>query len=43
MWVAGVVGYIALIAAIFPSIEGSAELDELIESYPDVLKNLFGL
>lgn len=43
VWVAGIVGYVALIAAIFPSIEGSPELDELIESYPDVLKNLFGL
>ena len=30
----------ALIAAIFPSIEGSTQLDELIESYPDALKSL---
>ena len=35
--------YVLLIAAIFPSIEGSEELDELIESYPDALKSLFGL
>ena len=30
-------------AAIFPSIESSPEFNELIESYPDVLKSLFGL
>jgi ABC-2 type transport system permease protein len=34
---------VALIAAIFPSIEGSDELDELVESYPEPLKELFGL
>jgi ABC-2 type transport system permease protein len=42
-WLVGVAAYVALIAAIFPSIEGSAELDELIESYPEILKNLFGI
>jgi ABC-2 type transport system permease protein len=42
-WCAGIVGYVALIASIFPSIEGSAELNDLIESYPDVLKSLFGI
>jgi len=42
-WSLGVAAYVALIAAIFPSIEGSPELDELIASYPDVLKSLFGL
>jgi ABC-2 type transport system permease protein len=31
------------VAAIFPSIESSPEFNELIESYPDVLKSLFGL
>jgi len=41
--VVGVVAYIGLIAAIFPSIEGSAELDQLIENYPEILKNLFGI
>ena len=35
--------YALLIAAIFPSIESSKELDELIENYPDALKSLFGL
>ncbi len=33
----------ALVAAIFPSVEGSPEFDELIRRYPDVLKNLFGI
>jgi beta-exotoxin I transport system permease protein len=42
-WCVGVVGYVALIASIFPSIEGSPQLDELIKSYPDVLKSLFGI
>lgn len=42
-WCVGIVGYVALIAAIFPSIEGSPELNQLIESYPDVLKSLFGI
>jgi len=42
-WCAGIVGYVALIASIFPSIEGSPELNQLIESYPDVLKSLFGI
>ena len=35
--------YVALIAAIFPSIEGSEELDELVEDYPDFLRSLFGI
>jgi beta-exotoxin I transport system permease protein len=42
-WCLGVAGYVGLIAAIFPSIESSPDLDELIDSYPDVLKSLFGL
>ena len=42
-WCLGVAAYVALIASIFPSIEGSPELDDLIASYPDVLKSLFGL
>jgi ABC-2 type transport system permease protein len=42
-WCAGVAAYIALLAAIFPSIEGSADLDELIQDYPEALKSLFGL
>ena len=42
-WCVGVVGYAALIAAIFPSIESSPEFDELIENYPEALKALFGI
>jgi len=42
-WCVGIVGYVALIASIFPSIEGSPELNDLIKSYPDVLKSLFGI
>jgi ABC-2 type transport system permease protein len=42
-WCVGIVAYLALVSAIFPSIEGSADFDELVESYPDVLKELFGL
>ncbi|HEU5010657.1 MAG TPA: hypothetical protein VFT33_08180, partial [Gaiellaceae bacterium] len=42
-WCVGIIGYVALIASIFPSIEGSPQLNDLIESYPDVLKSLFGI
>jgi beta-exotoxin I transport system permease protein len=42
-WCVGLLAYVGLIVAIFPSIEGSPELDQLVESYPDVLKELFGL
>lgn len=42
-WCAGIVAYAALIAAIFPSVQGSPEFDKLVESYPDALKALFGL
>jgi len=42
-WCVGAVAYIALIAAIFPSLAGSGSLDKLVESYPDVLKSLFGI
>jgi len=42
-WCVGIAAYVALVASIFPSIEGSPELDQLIESYPDVLKSLFGI
>jgi ABC-2 type transport system permease protein len=42
-WCAGVAGYVLMLAAIFPSIEGSPEFDELVENYPDALKELFGL
>jgi ABC-2 type transport system permease protein len=42
-WCIGVVAYIGGIAAIYPSIESSPGFDELLESYPEVLKSLFGL
>ena len=42
-WSFGIVGYVLLVASIFPSIEGSPELDDLLESYPDVLKSLLGI
>lgn len=42
-WCLGVAAYVALVASIFPSIEGSPDLNKLIESYPDVLKSLFGI
>jgi ABC-2 type transport system permease protein len=42
-WCLGVAAYVGMIAAIFPSIESSPEFDDLLESYPEVLKSLFGL
>lgn len=39
----GVVLYVLLLAAIFPSIEGSPQLSELLDSYPEALKSLLGL
>ena len=42
-WSIGVAAYAAMIAAIFPSIEQTADFDELVEQYPEALKSLFGL
>jgi ABC-2 type transport system permease protein len=42
-WCIGAALYIALIAAIFPSLASSGSLDKLLESYPDALKALFGI
>jgi ABC-2 type transport system permease protein len=42
-WSIGIAGYVAMIAAIFPSVEGSPEFDELIRRYPDILRDLFGI
>ena len=39
----GIAAYCVVIASIFPSIEGTADFDELLESYPDALKELFGI
>jgi ABC-2 type transport system permease protein len=42
-WCIGVAAYIAVIAAIFPSIKGSPSISKLLESYPEAIKSLFGL
>jgi ABC-2 type transport system permease protein len=42
-WSLGFVVYIAINVASFPSIEGSSELDEVVEDYPEALKRLFGI
>lgn len=42
-WCVGVIGYTALLASIFPSFKGSADLKKLVERYPDALKQLFGI
>ena len=42
-WGVGIVAYIALLGATFPSIEGSDQFDEVVEDYPEALKDLFGL
>ena len=42
-WCAGIVLYVVLLSAIFPSIEGSPQLSELLDDYPEALKALLGL
>lgn len=42
-WCLGVIGYTALLASIFPSFKGSADLQKLVERYPDALKQLLGI
>ncbi|HKD34564.1 MAG TPA: ABC transporter permease subunit [Gaiellaceae bacterium] len=42
-WCLGVIGYTALLASIFPSFKGSADLQKLVQRYPDALKALLGL
>jgi ABC-2 type transport system permease protein len=42
-WCIGVVAYVGLIVALFPSIESSPEFDELLDAYPEILKELFGI
>ena len=32
-----------MVVGVFPSIQGSAQLDELIKAYPDALKEAFGI
>lgn len=43
VWCVGIAAYVALIAAIFPSIESDPAFDELVRSYPEALKALFNL
>lgn len=42
-WCIGAAAYAAMLASIFPSIHGSADLDKLIASYPEALKELLGV
>jgi ABC-2 type transport system permease protein len=42
-WCIGVIGYSALLASIFPSFKGSADLQKIVQRYPDALKQLFGI
>ena len=42
-WSLGFAAYIGIIAASFPSLEGSDELDQAVEDYPEALKKLFGI
>jgi ABC-2 type transport system permease protein len=42
-WCIGIAAYAAMLSAVFPSIEGSPEFSKLAESYPEVLKTLFGI
>jgi ABC-2 type transport system permease protein len=42
-WLIGIAAYIALIVAVFPSIHGSKQFDNLLKQYPDVLKSFLGI
>ena len=42
-WLVGIAAYIALIVAVFPSIHGSQQFDDLLKQYPDVLKSFLGI
>ncbi|HEU4450992.1 MAG TPA: ABC transporter permease subunit [Gaiellaceae bacterium] len=42
-WCLGVAAYVLVLAAVFPSIEESQDLGDLLESYPDAVKSLFGI
>jgi ABC-2 type transport system permease protein len=43
VWLIGFAAYIALIVAVFPSIHGSGQFDDLLKQYPDVLKSFLGI
>jgi ABC-2 type transport system permease protein len=42
-WSLGFVIYIGINLASFPSVEGSDEIDKVVQDYPDTLKRLFGI
>jgi ABC-2 type transport system permease protein len=42
-WCIGATAYAAMLASIFPSIQSSPDLDKIIESYPEALKELIGI
>ena len=42
-WLIGIAAYIAVIVAVFPSIHGSKQFDDLLKQYPDVLKSFLGV
>jgi beta-exotoxin I transport system permease protein len=42
-WCLGVAAYVLVLAAIFPSIEGSPQFSDLLQSYPEAFRSLFGL
>jgi len=42
-WCIGVSLYCLLLAAVFPSLKGSGDLNDLIEKYPEALKSFLGL
>ena len=42
-WSIGAAAYAAMLASIFPSIRGAADLNKLIANYPEALKELLGV
>jgi ABC-2 type transport system permease protein len=42
-WGGGLGALAAVVVAVFPSLQGNARLDELLDSYPDALKEAFGI
>ncbi len=42
-WSIGIAAYVGMIALVFTSVESSPQLNELLDSYPDVLKAFFGI
>jgi hypothetical protein len=42
-WCAGAAAYLLFLSAIYPSIGGSADIEEVIQNLPDAVKGFFGL